>query len=525
MKTRLKQNGRSPLKAARASGARAGQASRRKKLERAVDSIEGAYLASARFSVKELSFKVLRAAKDFTGSAYGFAAYIDRQTGWMIAPTLSGGVWKRRTPADKPLVFREFTGLWGWVLKNKKPLLTNTAASDPRSAGTPAGHMKISKFLAAPAVFNRNLAGILAVANSGRDYDPEDLAAIKRLARVYAIILQRKLAEERLRESEEKHKAIINASQDITYTINLDGRLTYISRQVCAYGYSPRGIIGRHVLEFAHPDDRYLLAQALSRAVKTGSTPPILHYRLKKKDGSYFHAEQKSGVMTKDGKPFMFSGVIRDVTERDQLRNKVVEDRETLRMIFDTATDAIFIKDQEGRYLKTNKACAAMFGLSPQQLAGKTDFDVFPKKTAETAREEDRETMSTGKSMFTNKEIELAGQRRVLYEAKTPLKDANGAVTGVLGIARDITELKKLEAELVRTKAVEAVNRVARPAAHDFNNILAAINGYAVLIMETLKTGNPVKPEIAQIMNAVKRAAAITERLQTYAAGAEKEKI
>ncbi|HOW90199.1 MAG TPA: PAS domain-containing protein, partial [Elusimicrobiales bacterium] len=116
------------------------------------------------------------------------------------------------------------------------------------------------------------------------------------------------------------------------------------------------------------------------------------------------------------------------------------------------------------------------------------------------------------------------GDDRFLYASKTPLRDANGTIIGILGIAKDITQLKKLEAELIQAKALEAVGNVARPAAHDFNNILAAINGYAVLIMETLKAGNPVKPEIAQILKAVKRASAITDRLQTYAAAVPKGK-
>ena len=674
MKTKLTKRGSCPARAVplkRDAGAEA--ASRRKELDKAVESIECAYLASARFSIKDLSSRVLEAAQKFTGSSYGFAAYIDPHTGWMTAPTLSRDVWKGHLPPGEPLVFKKFGGLWGWALKNKKTILTNAAASDPRSGGTPAGHIKINKFLAAPAIFNTKLAGLIALANPARDYGPEDLAAVKRLARVYAIIIQRKLAEDRIKESEEQYRAIINASQDIIYTINLEGRLTYVSGQAANYGYSPRSMIGRHVMEFTHPDDRYMISQALARAVKTGATRSTLRYRIKKKDGTYFHAEQKAGVILKDGKPFSISCVIRDVTERreldlalskltqcflkfgsdpdrnigiitrtageifnsacvlynrmegDSLRtvsdwqapddmsrldkakghlclkvisrakdevliirnldktayavsdpnvrkynlktyigypikvggktigslctvfqtdvkaaaaeieilsilakalgieeqrklseNTLKKNEETLRRIFDTATDVIFIKDLQGRYIKGNKASAATFHLRPEDLVGKTDRDLMPASYAAEAFKEDQEVLRTGKAACVSKTLTVLGRTYYLNIIKTPLKDANGTVTGLLGISRDITELKKLEEELVRAKALEAVSKVARPAAHDFNNILSAINGYATLIMETLKAGNPVKPEIAQILNAVKRAAAITRRLQTY---------
>jgi PAS domain S-box-containing protein len=210
------------------------------------------------------------------------------------------------------------------------------------------------------------------------------------------------------------------------------------------------------------------------------------------------------------------------VTERDELRERTAKNEEALRMIFDTATDAIYIKDLKGRYIRVNKACAALFHTQPARMIGRNDYDLFPRELADLLRDEDAQMIKTGRSVATHKEVPTDEGVKFVHTAKTLLKDGNGAAIGVLGVARDITELKKMEAELIRAKALEAVSRVAHPAAHDFNNILAAINGYAVLIMETLKTGNPVKSEMSQIMSAVKRAAAITARLQTCGAGNDK---
>ncbi|OGS29229.1 MAG: hypothetical protein A2218_04660 [Elusimicrobia bacterium RIFOXYA2_FULL_53_38] len=650
------------------------EALRSKDLEKAVDSIENAYLVSSRFSIKDLSSRVLKAAKNFTGSRYGFAAYLDPHTGRMTDPALRRTAYQGRPSNGEPRVVKKFGGLWGWVLENKKPLLTNAASSDPRSNAPFRKNIKAGKFMATPALFNKKLAGIITLANPWRDYGASDLAAVERLARVYAIIIQRHLAEDKLKESEGTYRSIIEASQDTIATINIEGRFTYMSRQAENYGYAPHEMVGRHVLEFVHPDDRYLLRQALARTLKTGRTLPLLHFRIKKKDGSYFYAEQKSGVIMKDGKPFTISCIVRDITKRRELdsalsqltrcflkfgpdpdknieiitltageifkdacvlynriegsllrtvsdwqappdmprldkakghicfdliltaKDKVFivrdldksryaasdpnvrkyklktyigypvrvagkkigslcavfktateatateievmsilakalgieekrrqaesqlrENEETLRKIFDSAQDAIFIKDLNGRYVKTNSFCAALFGLTPRQMEGKSDYDLMPAELARNLSDKDQSVVRNGGSLVSDSEILTAkGEIRTFNSVKTQLCASGGLATGVLGVSRDVTELKKLQTQLVEARAAEVVSKITEPVAHDFNNILAAINGYAALILETLKAGDPVRPEITHILNAIKRAAAITERLQPY---------
>jgi len=531
--------------------------------------------------------------------------------------------------------------------KNKIFIVKNLDKSHYAARNPNIKKHKLKTYIGYPVRAGRETIGsICAVFTTDAGISEPEIKIMSILAGALGVEEQRKASMDRLKAGEEKYRTIINTSQDITYAINTEGRITFISRQVAKYGYTPHELIGRHILEFAHPDYRHNISQAFAKAVKTGATGPQINYLLKKKDGSYFHAEQKSGVIKKEGEPIMFSGVIRDVTERDQLRNRVIENEKMLQTLFDTAKDAIFIKDTRGRCVKANKAGASLFGMTSEQMSGKTDAEIFPEgiasevlgqdkqvlkngetlfvdniretpegvrtfnvmktplknangeitgllgiarditarkelenkireseetlsrifdtatdiifikdlngryiklnragdklfgrkrgeldgKTdfnvfsrgaAEESVKEDSEIIRSGKTLFLNTERNIAGMDYHFNIVKTPLKDAAGKTIGILGIVRDITELKKIEAELIRVKAMEAVKQVARPAAHDFNNVLAAINGYATLIMET--PGNPVKPEIMQILKAVKRASDITARLQTYGSGTEKE--
>ena len=160
-------------------------------------------------SIEEISDLVLDYAKKITGSKYGFVGYIDPETEFMVASTMTGEVWEKCHVSDKKPVFEEFGGLWGWVLNNKESILTNDPQNDERSTGTPEGHIKIEKFVSAPAISNDKLVGTIALANSKENYTHEDLEVVERLADLFAIALSRKQAEDKILKSEEKNRRII----------------------------------------------------------------------------------------------------------------------------------------------------------------------------------------------------------------------------------------------------------------------------------------------------------------------------
>jgi len=151
-------------------------------------------------SIEDMSDLVLKSAQRLTGSAFGFVGNINPETGCMVCPTMSRGIWKSCQIKDKTIVFKKFNGLWGWVLNNRQPLMTNTPADDPRSSGTPEGHIPIKNFLSAPALIGNELVGQVALANSSRDYNEQDLAFIERIATLYAMALQRQRMEDTIRQ-------------------------------------------------------------------------------------------------------------------------------------------------------------------------------------------------------------------------------------------------------------------------------------------------------------------------------------
>ncbi len=141
--------------------------------------------------LEDIASLVLEDAKRLTDSPFGYVGYIDPQTGYHIAITLTKDIWEDCQVPGKDIVFKEFRGLWGWVLEHRQALLTNNPTDDPRSSGVPPGHIPIQRFLAVPALINNTLVGQVALANSDRDYSEQDLELAEQLATLYALAIQR----------------------------------------------------------------------------------------------------------------------------------------------------------------------------------------------------------------------------------------------------------------------------------------------------------------------------------------------
>jgi|GEM_PF-2095528 len=161
---------------------------REARINSALADLAGALLAGT--SLPDLASMVLDHAKALTGSRFGYVGQIDRETGYLVAETMTRDIWEECRVADKAFVFKEFNGLWGWSLKHRQPVLSNDPGRDPRTVGTPEGHLPIECLIAVPAMAGETLVGQIAVANAPSDYTDEDLTAVRRLADLYALAIQ-----------------------------------------------------------------------------------------------------------------------------------------------------------------------------------------------------------------------------------------------------------------------------------------------------------------------------------------------
>ena len=165
-------------------------------------------------SFGEMCEQVLEAGRNLTRSSYGFVGTLDSQSGNLVAHTMTRTVWDTCQVPNKDFVFDRFCGLWGWVLKHRKPILCNSPAEDPRSTGVPQGHIPISNFLSVPVFLEQELVGIIALANSEREYTERDLQVIQQLGGFFAFAIQRQSYEAELKRAKEQAEAANKAKTE-----------------------------------------------------------------------------------------------------------------------------------------------------------------------------------------------------------------------------------------------------------------------------------------------------------------------
>jgi len=160
-------------------------------------------VASKLFSsitIADISELILESAERFTHSTYGFVGYVDLEAGYMISPIMTRGTWESSQSKVEADIFQKSGELWGWVLNNRQPLLTNDPADDPRFAESATGRIPIHNFMSAPALIGQELVGQVALANSNRKYNRQDLGFVERLATLYAIAIQHQRTEDKIRK-------------------------------------------------------------------------------------------------------------------------------------------------------------------------------------------------------------------------------------------------------------------------------------------------------------------------------------
>ncbi|EKD83605.1 MAG: Sensory box protein, partial [uncultured bacterium] len=207
--------------------------------------------------------------------------------------------------------------------------------------------------------------------------------------------------------------------------------------------------------------------------------------------------------------------------KKQQIETALLESQRTLRAVLDTIPVRVFWKDKNLTFLGCNKLFAQDAGYSsPSEVIGKDDFQMVWKEQALLYRADDQKVLDTGVEILNYEEPQTAPDKTIktLRVSKIPLRDQDNNILGVLGAYDDITaaraaqqDKERLQQQLIESQKLESIGRLAGGVAHDFNNKLGVIIGYAEMAISELAPENPLRADLEEILKAAKSSAELAK--------------
>ncbi|MEO7649259.1 MAG: PAS domain S-box protein [Bryobacteraceae bacterium] len=331
-------------------------------------------------------------------------------------------------------------------------------------------------------------------------------------------ITERRRAEEALRESEQRYRIVAETAMDAIVTFDSDNDVLFVNAAAEElFGYRASEMLGQKISLIMPEYPSLLLEQSLLRYVNTGE----MHVRWntlqvpgRHKSGRIIPLEVSIGEL-QEGDRLVFTGVLRDISERRAAEENLRKVNETLRAIIQASPVGIVGCDSLMNVTQWNSAAERIFGWSesealnrPLPYAGKEESGEAQVVNA---------VLRQGGSYTVEKSCRRKdGGLAEVSISTAPLRNEDGSISGAVGMITDIAERRRLETQLRQAQKMEAIGLLAGGVAHDFNNLLTVISGYSDLLILKLQPGDRSAHYALEILQAAEQATALTRQLLAF---------
>jgi diguanylate cyclase (GGDEF)-like protein/PAS domain S-box-containing protein len=262
---------------------------------------------------------------------------------------------------------------------------------------------------------------------------------------------RRDVEEAFLRESERQFRAIAEDVTDAIIAADADHRIVFWNAPAeRMFGYTEPEILGQQLGILLPPERRDAHLSTLRR-IQRGEADlatRTVELRAIRKDGTVFVSEMALSVR-RGAERIVFTVVVRDVTERKEAARIVRQHMATMRAVTEGTSDAIWAKTADGHYHLINSAGARMFGAAAHEIIGSSDEVIFNADRARDIRMRDREAIASGAAVASETSMrDDDGVMRHDVTTRTPWRDSDGNIIGLIGVARDVTDRVRAERSL-----------------------------------------------------------------------------
>jgi PAS domain S-box-containing protein len=363
-----------------------------------------------------------------------------------------------------------------------------------------------------------------ALAKDGRRIEVETSVSYVRFGeKLYVLGIYRDISEI-LRQRELYMNLFENLPVGVV--IHQDGKIVKCNRKAIEIGggKTEEDIIGKPVLDFVHPDYREIVKERIKNIIEQGEYASPIEEKFVKLDGSIIDVEVRASKVIWEGRPAV-QVVVEDVSERKRLYrelSQMYKNEEELRLKFETIFknlgEGIYFQNENGIIeLVNDEFCKILGYKSPDELIGKP-FSQFLEELKELVEDPEeieriREAVEKRK-ILKYPELKLKNGK-VIERVGVPIYDANGKYIGRVGFARDITEKKQREREVLELQRFELLGQIASGIAHDFNNVLGIIMGMLEIVKFKTQDQN-ILNYIESALSATQRGSEIAKRLLQF---------
>lgn len=340
----------------------------------------------------------------------------------------------------------------------------------------------------------------------------------QRISGVSLDVTERKSAEAALRESEERYRSLVNNATDLIYSHDLQGRILSINRAGEELtGYREDQLLQMSLLDLVAPECWSLLHQRAAERVEHGNLDrTTCELELVAQDGRRVPVEISSAPFLQNGEIVALQGIARDTSARRAAEAALRASEARFRAICEASPLGMFLSDTAGKCLYTNPTMLRQLGLPPGGEVGSGWTAALHPEDHEPVMAEWAAAIRERRGFEVHERVVHSdGSMRHLVVRVEPVREGT-ELLGFVGCSVDDTDRIYLEEQLRQAQKMEAVGRLAGGVAHDFNNMLAVINGYSELCLGSMAPQNPLHRPLGEIKKAGERAATLTRQLLAF---------
>jgi len=340
--------------------------------------------------------------------------------------------------------------------------------------------------------------------------------------------LYKQQSEKALKESKEFSSSLLSHAPNPIIVINPDTSVRYVnSAMEKITGFSSEELIGRKLPypwwteETLEKTKRYF-----KKAMKKGAQKFEGLYQ--KKNGERFWVEITSAPVRNDREFEYYLENWVDITERRQAEEALKASEAKYRELVQNANSIIIRRDPQGIITFFNEFAESFFGYTEDEILGKNVVDTIVPETGSTGRNlvamiQDIGLHPERYSTNENENMRRNGERVWVAWTNKAIRDKDGNIVEILCVGNDITERKRLQAQLIHSQKMEAIGTLAGGIAHDFNNILSLIIGYTELARDEVSEGSQLWEDLKEVYQAGKRARDLVKHILTFSRQSEQE--